>query len=52
MSQDHCVAGIGFAAVEAFLREGAELVVAVDINQEKLNQLASHPRKYFEFFVY
>lgn len=42
--QNHCVAGIGFAAVQAFLREGAELVVAVDINQEKLNQLASHPR--------
>ncbi|KAK4326028.1 hypothetical protein Pmani_003451 [Petrolisthes manimaculis] len=33
--------GIGLATVEAFLREGAALVVAVDINQEKLNQLAS-----------
>ncbi|KAK3877919.1 hypothetical protein Pcinc_017387 [Petrolisthes cinctipes] len=36
--------GIGLATVEAFLREGAALVVAVDINQEKLNQLASQSR--------
>uniref|UniRef100_A0A0P4WFW1 Dehydrogenase/reductase SDR family member 6 n=1 Tax=Scylla olivacea TaxID=85551 RepID=A0A0P4WFW1_SCYOL len=35
------VAGIGRATVEAFLREGAALVVAVDINVEKLNELPS-----------
>ncbi|XP_063858491.1 dehydrogenase/reductase SDR family member 6-like isoform X3 [Scylla paramamosain] len=33
--------GIGRATVEAFLREGAALVVAVDINVEKLNELPS-----------
>ncbi|MPC65948.1 3-hydroxybutyrate dehydrogenase type 2 [Portunus trituberculatus] len=33
--------GIGRATVEAFLREGAALVVAVDINAEKLNELTS-----------
>ncbi|KAK8398845.1 hypothetical protein O3P69_004143 [Scylla paramamosain] len=35
------VAGIGRATVEAFLREGAVLVVAVDINAQKLNELTS-----------
>ena len=39
------VTGIGRATVEAFLREDAALVVAVDINAEKLNELTSD-RKY------
>ncbi|KAG0713793.1 3-hydroxybutyrate dehydrogenase type 2 [Chionoecetes opilio] len=33
--------GIGRATVEAFLREGAALVVAVDINADKLRELTS-----------
>ncbi|XP_050717463.1 3-hydroxybutyrate dehydrogenase type 2-like [Eriocheir sinensis] len=33
--------GIGLAAVEAFLREGAALVVAIDVNAEELNKLSS-----------
>lgn len=36
--------GIGRATVETFLREGAALVVAIDINGEKLMELASIPR--------
>ena len=39
------VVGIGRATVEAFVREGAALVVAVDINAEKLKELTSD-RKY------
>nr|XP_045614091.1 3-hydroxybutyrate dehydrogenase type 2-like [Procambarus clarkii] len=33
--------GIGRATLEAFLREGASLVVAIDINGEKLQELSS-----------
>ena len=35
------ISGIGRATVEAFLIEGAALVVAVDINAEKLKELTS-----------
>lgn len=33
--------GIGRATAEAFLKQGAALVVAVDVNDEKLKELDS-----------